>query len=39
MEPHLAHFLKIVDVYTQFSTFSYEDISEMSPHETNCMKE
>jgi hypothetical protein len=39
MEPQLAHFLSRVDVYTQFSTFSYEEISEISPHETNCMKE
>ena len=38
-EPHLPHFLNSVDVYTQFSTFSYEDISEISPHETNCVKE
>jgi hypothetical protein len=39
LEPHPPHFLNRVDVYTQFSTFSYEDISEMSPHETNCIKE
>jgi hypothetical protein len=38
-EPHLPHFLSRVDVYTQFSTFSYEEIKEISPHETTCIKE